>query len=230
MANLQKMGFSQEWDKCYRDNTQLSIWPWSDMVSLVHRHCKTLIAARTGRVLELGCGAGANIPLFLALGMDYYAIEGSQTIVGQLHKRYPHLTNNIRVGDFSADQLFDGNFDLVIDRAALTHNNTISIMNALEITFDSLKPGGLFIGSDWFSTNHTDYLGGEDADDKYTRTNHSKGQFIGVGNVHFSDEAHLRDLFSKFEILFIEEKLKRQYEPLNDSQFASWNIVARKKI
>ena len=224
------MGFSQQWEERYADNTHLSIWPWSDIVSLVHRHCKPLIVARGGRVLELGCGAGANIPLFLALGMDYYAIEGSPTIVSQLHQRYPDLVDNIRVGDFTADQLFDGNFDLVIDRAALTHNNTISIMNALEITFDSLKPGGLFIGSDWFSTNHTDYLGGEDADDKYTRTNHSKGQFIGVGNVHFSDEAHLRDLFSKFEILFMEEKLIRRFEPYGNHQFASWNIVARRWI
>ena len=48
-----------------------------------------------GRVLELGCGAGANIPFFLALGMDYYAIEGSPTIVKQLHKRYADLADKI---------------------------------------------------------------------------------------------------------------------------------------
>jgi SAM-dependent methyltransferase len=223
-----KMGFSQEWEERYADNTNLSVWPWSDIVSLVHRHCKPLIVAKGGRVLELGCGAGANIPLFLALGMDYYAIEGSPTIVAQLHQRYPHLVDNIRVGDFTSDQPFDGNFDLVIDRASLTHNNTSSIKNALRISFDALKPGGVFIGSDWFSTNHTDYLGGEVADDKYTRTSHSKGQFVGVGRVHFSDEAHLRDLFSKFEILFMEEKLTRRYEPHDNHQFASWNIVAKK--
>jgi len=222
------MGFSQEWEERYADNTHLSVWPWSDIVSLVHRHCKPLIVAKGGRVLELGCGAGANIPLFLALGMEYYALDGSPTIVSQLHQRYPDLVDNIRVGDFTADQPFDGNFDLVIDRASLTHNNTSSIKNALRISFDALKPGGVFIGSDWFSTNHTDYIGGEVADDKHTRTNHSKGQFIGVGNVHFSDEAHLRDLFSKFEILFMEEKLTRRYEPHDNHQFASWNIVARK--
>lgn len=179
-------------------------------------------------MLELGCGAGANIPLFLALGLDYYAIEGSPTIVAQLHQRYPHLVNNIRVADFTTDQPFDFLFDVVIDRASLTHNNTSSINNALKICYDVLKPDGKFIGSDWFSTNHTDYLGGEVADDKYTRTSHSKGQFVGVGRVHFSDEAHLRDLFSKFEILFMEEKLTSRFEPYENTQFASWNIVARR--
>jgi SAM-dependent methyltransferase len=225
-----KMGFSQEWEERYADNTHLSVWPWSDIVSLVHRHCKLLIAAKGTRVLELGCGAGANIPFFLALGMDYYAIEGSQVIVTQLHQRYPNLVHNIRVGDFTADQPFDGNFDLVIDRGSLTCNNASSIKNALKIIFSALRPGGLFIGSDLYSTNHKDYLDAEIVDDKYTRTNFTKGHLIGTGKVHFFDETHLRYLFSKFEILFMEEKLKRQFEPLDDNQFASWNIVARKNV
>lgn len=224
------MSFSQEWDKCYIDNTQLSIWPWSDLVSLVYRHSKPLITAGGGRVLELGCGAGANIPLFRALGMDYSAIESSPTIVMQLHQRYPDLAGNIRVGDFTADQLFAGNFDLVIDRAALTHSNTASIRSALQRVFELLKPGGLLIGVDWFSKNHTDYSGGEAVDDECTRTNYSKGQFASVGKAHFSDEAHLHVLFSEFEIIFMEEKIVRRYEPQDNHQFASWNIVAKKPV
>jgi len=211
------------------DNQQMSVWPWSDVVSLVHRHCKPIIAAGGGRVLELGCGAGANIPLFRALGMDYYAVEGSPTIVKQLHQRYPDLVENIRVGDFTLRQPFVGDFDLVIDRAALTHNSTASIKNGLKIAFDSLTQGGIFVGSDWFSKNHADYSGGEPCDDEYTRTNHTEGQFIGTGKVHFSDEAHLRDLFSGFEIVFMEEKLMRRCEPQDNHLFAAWNIVARKR-
>lgn len=223
------MGFSSEWERRYAENTHLSVWPWSDVVSLVHRHCKPIIAAGGGRVLELGCGAGANIPLFRALGMDYYAIEGSPTIVKQLHQRYPDMVEKIQVGDFSVDQPFVEAFDLVIDRAALTHNSTASIKNGLQIAFDSLTPGGIFVGSDWFSTSHTDYSGGEPCDDEYTRTNHAKGQFIGTGKVHFSDEAHLRDLFSGFEIVSMEEKLMRRHEPRDNHLFAAWNIVARRR-
>ena len=223
------MAFSKEWEQSYMDNTHLSTWPWSDIVSLVHRHCKLLIATGNGRILELGCGAGANIPLFISLGMDYYAIEGSQAIVAHLHYRYPEIASNILVGDFTLDQPFTGAFDLVIDRSSLTHNSTSSIKNTLKNIFDSLKPGGLFIGSDWFSTNHTDYSSGEMVDDKYTSINHIKGLFVNLGNVHFSDEAHLRDLLSKFEILFMEEKIMRRFEPQDNYQHASWNIVARKK-
>jgi SAM-dependent methyltransferase len=160
--------------------------------------------------------------------MNYFAIDGSPSIVKQLHQRYPDLIAQILTGDFTAEQPFQGNFDLMIDRAALTHNNTASIQNALKIAFRSLKPGGIFIGSDWFSKNHSDFSGGEEFVDKFTRTKCGAGQFTGVGAVHFSDESHLRELFSEFEIVFLEEKLTRRYEPQDSHQFASWNIVARK--
>ena len=78
----------------------MSIWPWSDLVSLVMQY---KLPKEEFRVLELGCGAGANIPLFIALGADYYAVEGSQTIVNQLHKQYPQFKDNIIVGDFTKD-------------------------------------------------------------------------------------------------------------------------------
>ena len=39
-------------------------------------------------VLELGCGAGANIPFFSSLNVEYYAIEGSPTIVESLRKKW----------------------------------------------------------------------------------------------------------------------------------------------
>ncbi|MBL8400119.1 MAG: class I SAM-dependent methyltransferase [Candidatus Accumulibacter phosphatis] len=222
------MSFSSEWEQRYAESTHLSVWPWSDVVSLVHRHLKPILMAGGGRVLELGSGAGANIPLFISLGMDYYGIEGSPTIVKKLHQRYPDLIQNIIEADFTTRQPFEGRFDLVLDRASLTHNNTVSIRSALQIVSDALKPDGIFIGSDWFSMNHSDFLSGEAVDDDFTRTAYSKGQFTGVGKVHFSNALHLRDLFSNFEILFIEEKLMRRYEPQDNHQFASWNIVARK--
>ena len=53
------MSFSNEWENRYKAKTHLSIWPWSDLVSLVMRH-KPI--KENFKVLELGCGAGANIP------------------------------------------------------------------------------------------------------------------------------------------------------------------------
>jgi len=223
------MGFDQNWEKSYANNTQLSIWPWSDIVSLVNRYCKSLIMRGGGRVLELGCGAGANIPFFQSIGMDYYAIEGSPTIVRSLHDRYPELADKINIGDFTKELPFTSSFDLVIDRASLTHNTTASIRKALDMTFNIINDDGVFIGSDWFSNSYTDFQWGEQSDDEFTKTFNTKGYFVGLGNVHFSDELHLRDLFSKFDVIFMEEKLYIRHEPKDNHQLASWNIVARKR-
>lgn len=222
------MGFDPEWEQRYAEKTHLSVWPWSDIVSLVNRHCKPLIT-EGGRVLELGCGAGANIPFFRNLGLDYHAIDGSKTIVNQLHERYPDSTAKILIGDFTLEWPFKSNFDLIVDRASLTHNNTLSIIKALQFIFNSLEPGGVFIGSDWFSKNHSDYSLGQMGEDEFTKKNFTTGQFSGVWKVHFSDEFHLRNLFSKFEFIYMEENLLLRHEPQDNHQFASWNIVARKR-
>ena len=228
LIKMNTQGFSAEWDKCYLDNTQLSIWPWTDLVSLVHRNCKHLIASGNSSMMEFGCGAGANIPLFLQLGMKYFAVEGSPSIVKRLHLRFPELVNQIVAGDFTLEVPFTSNFDLVVDRAAITHNSTDAIKRTLKNIYCLLNSGGIFIGVDWFSTRHSDYLGGEQANDEYTRTNYCEGQFIGVGNVHFSNEAHLRELFADFEILVLDEKIITEHQSGSEHIFSSWNIVVRK--
>lgn len=219
------MGFSQQWNDRYLESSHLSVWPWSDLVSHVMRHARP---ERPGwRVLELGCGAGANIPFFTSLGVDYHAIEGSQEIVRRLKERFPELGDRIAAGDFTREIPFPGHFDLVVDRAALTHNTTQAISDAVTLLKGHLKPGAKFIGIDWFSTEHSDYLKGERAEDLQTRKNIEPGTFAGVGRVHFSDRAHLEELFSSFEFLSLEHKSVRREIPAGNHQVvAAWNFVA----
>ncbi len=222
------MSFSNEWEQRYAENTHLSVWPWSDVVSLTRRHCRTLGAG--SRVLELGCGAGANIPFFEALGVAYHAVEGSPTIVATLHERLPHLADSIVTGDFTQPWAFAPGFDLVIDRASLTCNGGQAIRRCLRQAYDALLPGGFFIGVDWYSTLHSDYANGERGEDAFTRKAFTSGSFANTGNVHFSDEAHLRDLFQDFELVMLEEKQAVRYEPADNHRFASWLLVARKPL
>jgi SAM-dependent methyltransferase len=218
--------FSKEWEQRYLENTHLSVWPWSDIVSLVRRHCQKIDA--NTRVLELGCGAGANIPFFQALGVHYQAIEGSSLMVERLRQRFPGLSGAIVAGDFTRQLPFEPGFDLVIDRAALTHNDTTAIKAGLRNAWQAMKSGALFIGVDWFSTRYSEYSRGEGLADPYTRTRYRSGPFEGLGNVHFSDEPHLRELFSCFDLLVLEEKLIRRANPHSEELFAAWNLVARR--
>ncbi|CAK8721698.1 MAG: class I SAM-dependent methyltransferase [Candidatus Electrothrix sp. LOE1_4_5] len=221
------MNFSSEWEDSFQANTHMSLWPWSDLISFVMRYSKP--RAKSLRVLELGCGAGANIPFFLSQDMEYYAIEGSRTIVENVVRRYPMLEDNIIVGDFTTEfPLSLGQFDLIVDRAALTHNTTSAIQNTITHIYNRLNPMGKFIGIDWFSTQYSDYRQGKQAEDVYTRTGYTEGSFAKLGRVHFSDKKHLLELFEKFDMLVMEHKTVKREVPDNDWNFASWNFVAQK--
>jgi SAM-dependent methyltransferase len=223
------MSFSKEWDVRYKENTHLSIWPWSDLVSFVMRYVKPR-NWRELRVLELGCGAGANIPFFKHLGCCYHAIEGSSTIVNELHARFPEYQKTIVCGDFTVEIPFSNALDLVVDRGSLTNNTTGAIRRALSLVHGALKPGGKFIGIDWFSTECTDYQRGATTEDHYTRTGYTStsGALQNVGSVHFSDKAHLLDLFSKFKISTLEHKAIRREIPEDDWYRAVWNLAAER--
>lgn len=215
----------EHWDDRYREAKHLSIWPWTDLVSHVMRLGRGDMSEL--RVLELGCGAGANIKFFRRLGVQYHAIEGSPHIVERLSNAYPELRGRLAVGDFTQDIPFDGNFDLVIDRAALTHNSTEAIERCLGNVHERMPTGAHFIGIDWFATDHQEFESGEPGADEYTRSGYTTGPFAGVGQVHFSDRAHLTGLFEQFRIQSLEKKVVERELP-DPWRQSMWNIVAAK--
>jgi len=197
------------------------------LVSYVMRYVRP--TGKEFTVLELGCGAGANIPFFLSLGVQYYAIEGSSSVIKKLHDKFPQIKKNLVSGDFTQDMPFNTNFDLVVDRSSVTHNTEDGIRNCLKIVHNKLQSEGKYVGIDWFSLLHSDYVKGQKDSDVFTKTGYAHGQFASVGRVHFSNKEHLVDLFKDFDILVLEHKEIKTEIPVNEKIFASWNLVAQKK-
>jgi SAM-dependent methyltransferase len=220
------MSFSKEWDEAFKSDTHLSIYPWTDLVSYVMRYAKPLLNNNCN-VLELGCGAGANIEFLNSLGVNYHAIEGSIDIVDKLKIKFPLLSDKIINDDFTKSIPFNTMFDIVVDRAALTHNTTVSIQQALSLISKRMHKGSIYIGIDWFSCNHSDYLSSNDVVDSFTRNNFQKGSFRNLGNCHFSTKNHLIELFDKFHITVLEEKIIKNLIDEKNT-FASFNFIATK--
>jgi SAM-dependent methyltransferase len=220
------MTFSKVWDKTYKEGAQMSVWPWSDLISHVMRHARP-----TGvrfRVLEVGCGAGANIPFFLELGVEYYGIDGSPAIIKNLQKRFPKLKKRLIAGDFTRSLYFKGPFDLVVDRSSITHNATAAVKKTLRMIREHLAPGGKYVGIDWFSTLDGDYPEGRPAGDANTKT-FTNGRFSRVGRIHFSDRRHLERLFADFQIISLEHKIVKRFLPRGAGDLAFWNLVAARR-
>lgn len=223
------MGFSKEWEDRYKESTHLSIWPWSDLISYVMNYARP--TGEKYRVLELGCGAGANIPFFMTLpGVEYCAMEGSQTMVDRLKEKYGKVRDGLVCGDFTKEIPFSGSFDLIVDRGSLTHNTTASLRNCIKLIQGKLKDTGRFISIDWFSTEHSAYSEGQpDPADHYTIKNFTSGAMKNLGNVHFSDEENLRELFKDFEFVILDHKIIHREVPKNSCRYGAWDFVLKKK-
>ncbi len=219
------MSFSEEWEQIYISGAHNVLWPWSELISLVHRTKMLSQKPKNLNVLELGCGTGPNIPFFLSLGMNYYGIEGSTSAIDFIRSKFPSLKSQIVPGDFTLEIPLDVTFDLIVDRASVSHNDTLSIKNCLKICKEKLAPGSLFIGLDWFSTQHSEYHNSDCKQiDAHTKIFHS-GYFNNIGKVHFSDQEHLFELFKPFSFQFLTHKQETNIIPKNSWNPASWRFV-----
>ena len=62
-----------------------------------------------------------RIFLFLKQKIKYYGVEGSKNIVNVVKKKYKN--KNLIHGDFSQSYFEKYKFDVILDRASITHNN-----------------------------------------------------------------------------------------------------------
>jgi len=220
---------AKAWDDIYAAGRMNVAWPWSELVSLVMRHARPESEPARFRVMELGCGSGANIPFFVALGVDYHGIEASPTAIARLREAHPQLSRKLLVGDFAAAWPVEGEFDLVVDRGSITHNDMAGVASVFAEIRRRLKPGGKLICVDLFSTASSEARAGEPGPEKGTRVNFADGPLSGTGLAHFFEEAEVRSLLSDFDLIHLQHKALTVMEPKGGRELSSWMLVATRK-
>ena len=227
MKKKQNQGFSKEWENLYKKSIHSPIWPWSDLVSYVNIYCKSIFNFK--KVLEIGCGSGANIPFFESRGNQYFGIDGSNIVIKRLKKRFPKLKNNLLSSDFTKEINFNKVFDVVIDRGSSIHNTKVNIDKYLKLLLKKLRKGSIYIGVDLFSSDHSAANLGKYVD-RYTRTKINTNQFRGAGKVHFFTKKSLIQLFvsNGFKILSLEHTKKKIIVGKERINNCTFNIVAKK--
>lgn len=213
-----------EWDRVYRAGKQLSVFPWSDVVSYVKRYVPI---REKMRVLELGFGAGANISFFRSLNADYWGIEGSRCITDKVKEAHPYYAEHLFCGNFFENELPEGSFDLILDRGSTYASTEDRIIQLFKRCRNKLTANGILIGIDWFSTKHSDYNNPEcEVVDELTRKNYRSGQFKDSGIVHFCDEKCIRErILAGYSIKVLEHKTSEMLFP-EKKTCAMFNVMA----
>ena len=96
-----------------------------------------------GRILELGCGSGADAEAMLARGFDVTASDGTPEMAAEAERRLGIPVRVMRFEQLEDVEVYDG----VWANACLLHVPRADLAGILGRVRRSLKPGGVFYGS-----------------------------------------------------------------------------------
>jgi len=155
------MNSNVSWDSVWEKVFQEQEWgkyPGESLIQFMARNFYKKIRKNI-KILEVGCGTGANIWYLSRERFDAYGIDGSQTAISIATKRLE--TENLKayflVGDILKLPFEDDFFDCVVDVECLYANNWKNSSSILSEINRVLKQNGLFysrtFSSDMFVSN-----------------------------------------------------------------------------
>jgi SAM-dependent methyltransferase len=155
------------------------------------------------RVLEVGCGPGANAWFLHREGFVVHGIDISQTAIELATSRLatenagiPTAPADLRVGNFSRLPWPNEDFDVVVDIFALYANTLEVILQALQEIDRVLKPGGLLYTKLWGT--HTTGFGQGIEIEPGTYDAIPAGPCSNMGVTHFFTREEIDAVFGKF--------------------------------
>ena len=149
------------WEKTFRSK-EWGKYPPEHVIRFVARNFYSISNRRAIRLLEIGCGPGANVWFMAREGFSVSGIDGSSTAIQHAKERLANegLTADLQVGDFAQLPWHDSTFDGVVDNVSLTHNPIAAIGCTLNEVHRVLRPGAPFLSS-FFSDKTWGYGTGE---------------------------------------------------------------------
>ena len=180
------------------------------------------------RILDLGCGTGANTWFLAREGFSVAGIDGSPTAITLNRQRLGEdgLEADLRVGDFTAVLPWtDETFSMIIDNASLYANPLPAIQFAIDEAYRLCAPGGRFVSLSF--TDKTWGFGlGKPGQDPGAYSDITEGPLAGKGFVQFLTKTQIRTLFKKFSQVSIETTSYSLNE--GEKLIELWVVEARK--
>ena len=216
--------FDSRWEDIYKSGQQLNCYPYSDVVSFIHKyHDRTRLKSKT-KVLEIGCGAGNNLWFAARAGFDVTGIDASSSAIEFARNRFSqeNLHGDFTVGNFCQLPYPSGSFDIVIDRCAMTNVGRADAIRTIAEVNRVLCEGGLFFSHVLGADGRTDRVVSEDDLAEYQ--DDQKGFSV---KVRLYDESKIRELWGPSWRLHDLTEITRQ-SILDAHRLVFWQVIAKK--
>jgi len=190
------MAWNKIWEKVFNEQ-EWGKYPSEHLIRFIAKNLYQM-DRKNIKILEVGCGTGANIWYMAREGFDVFGIDGSTTAIQKAQNRLRNekLDAHLKVGDIINLPYNNNYFNAVIDNECIYCNNINDSKIILKEIKRVLKANGLF-----FSRTFTNkmYIGTSNikiANLEYT--NISDGPLSGKGFVRLLDEEGIQNLYGKY--------------------------------
>lgn len=202
------MGWDPVWEKVYRERAW-GRYPGEDVVRFAMGHYGGAQRRADVRVLEVGCGSGANLWFLAREGFATHGLERSETAVRLCQQRldaecpgWREAGGEVRVGDLLRLPYADASFDAVIDVVAICYSGFAEAQQAYAELARVTRPGGRL-----FSRTFARGCWGEGTGTPAGRDMWECGQgpLAGYGATRFTARDEVPALLQGWDIARIEE-------------------------
>lgn len=216
------------WDKLFSEN-EWGKYPSEELIRFIARNFYKSPIRSEIKILEVGCGTGANIWFFSREGFTSYGIDGSEVAIKKAkhYLKEDSLSANLEVGDAMNLPYADSYFDAVIDIECIYANTLEDSLIILKEIHRVLKNKGLF-----FSKTFGDGMSGKETAIRHkTESNTYLNMPDGplredYGIIRLTAEHQINEIYSLFSDI--------QYDYIQRSDFnrshviPEWVIQAKK--
>lgn len=146
---------AEYWNDMYREGHGAR-YPWDCVVTFICRHRPLDKSRREIRILEVGCGTGANMWFAAREGYTVVGVDISELAINAAISRFK---NEGLPGDFLVSHLCnlpfaDSSFDLVVDRASMTCLSSNDYQISLNEVRRVIRKDGTFFSNVYIGRCH----------------------------------------------------------------------------
>jgi len=219
------------WDPVWEEVFSQQAWgkyPGEDLIRFVARNFYNAKSRIDLKILEVGCGPGANLWYMAKEGFQVYGIDGSATAIKQAQSRLdselPNWKGQLVIGDISTLPFPNEYFDGVIDNGAVTCNSFENSSLIYSEMARVIKKQGKLYSRTIAKGSWGDETGEQVGYDTYIV---DEGPLLGKGLIRFLRYDDIEDLVKGFSLHEIQ-LLSREYMDVNKS-VKEWVIIGQKK-
>lgn len=221
------MSWNPVWEQVF-SNQEWGKYPPEDFIRFIARNFYNVENRTKIKILEVGCGPGANLWFLAREGFETFGIDGSQTAItrakNRLNTECPNWRGELTVGDFSILPYPNDYFDAVVDIEAV-YCNSYATSKQIYGEMARVVRGGGKLYSRTFAPNTWGMGTGEKVGHNAWIV--SEGPLLGKGYSRFTEYEEIKNLMDKFEIESIE-MMTRSIDNIRH-EIKEWLIVGSKR-